>query len=129
MTPAARNCEAGTCSEQVRPQISTTVLIAGLSFPEPSSVKARVLAAMLRGNELTHATCWQCFGSSRLAHHILKLRQAGFPVVTESIEVPTCDGRVAHIARYSLPEGFLDAEDPAIERVWSFLRAVRKAAE
>lgn len=128
MTPAARNSEAGSCSEQARPQIST-VLIAGLSFPEPSSVKARVLAAMLQGQDLTHATCWQCFGSSRLAHHILRLRQAGWPVVTETIEAPTCDGRVAHIAKYSLPEGFLNAEDPEIERFWSFLRAVRKAAE
>lgn len=74
-----------------------------LYFPSPVSVKGRVLADLLAGDRLTHLDVWERHGSSRAAHHVLRLRRADWPVVTEEIDVPTSDGRVARIALYSLP--------------------------
>ena len=73
------------------------------SYPDPESVKGRVLADLLAGDSLTHMDVWERHGSSRAAHHVLMLRKAGFPVETLEIEAPTSDGRRARIARYSLP--------------------------
>jgi len=72
-------------------------------FPAPASVKGRVLSDLLSGYRLTHYDVWEMHGSSRASHHVLVLRQAGWPVITEEIEVPTSDGRIARIALYSLP--------------------------
>lgn len=72
-------------------------------YPSPSSVKGRVLSDLLSGYRLTHYDVWEMHGSSRASHHILRLRRAGFPVITEEVYVPTRDGRTARIALYSLP--------------------------
>lgn len=72
-------------------------------FPCPTSVKGRFLADLLRGDQVTHMDVWRRHGSSRAAHHVLRLRQAGFPILTREIEAPTSDGRIALIAEYSLP--------------------------
>lgn len=79
------------------------------TFPAPRSVKGRVLAALLAGDELTHLDCWERFGSSRLAHHAYMLRGAGWPLQTVERPVPTSDGRQAFIAIYSLPESVIHA--------------------
>lgn len=81
----------------------TTQSSPSFSYPEPASVKGRVLANLLAGDRLTHLDVWQRFGSSRAAHHVLMLRKAGWPVQTLEIEAPTSDGRRARIAQYSLP--------------------------
>lgn len=73
------------------------------SFPSPGSVKAGVLADLLDGQHLTHLDVWTRYGSSRAAHHVLRLRQAGFPVETVTIDAPTHDGRTSRIAEYHLP--------------------------
>lgn len=71
-------------------------------YPTPSSVKGRVLADLLAGMKQTHYDVWSRQGSSRASHHIMMLRRAGFPVITEEIDAPTSDGRTARIALYSL---------------------------
>jgi hypothetical protein len=81
----------------------------GLSYPAPTSVKGRVLADLLAGDRLTHLDVWERHGSSRAAHHVLRLRQAGWPVTTEEINAPTKDGRIARIARYQLPAKAIEA--------------------
>jgi len=78
-------------------------------FPSPSSVKGRTLANLLAGEKITHMTVWLRQGSSRAFHHIMMLRRAGFPVVTEEIDVPTSDGRTARIGLYSLPAEAIEA--------------------
>ena len=78
------------------------------TYPRPSSVKGRVLAALLTGAELTHLDCWERFGSSRLAHHAFILRGAGWPIQTVERPVPTSDGRQATIAFYRLPKATID---------------------
>ena len=78
------------------------------TYPRPSSVKGRVLAALLTGAELTHLDCWERFGSSRLAHHAFILRGAGWPIQTVERPVPTSDGRQAVIAFYRLPKATID---------------------
>ncbi|MBK8760420.1 MAG: hypothetical protein IPM03_08285 [Sulfuritalea sp.] len=64
--------------------------VAELCYPSPATVKGAVLADLLRGD-------------NRASHHVLMLRRSGFPVVTDEIDVSTSDGRIARIARYSLP--------------------------
>jgi hypothetical protein len=79
-------------------------------YPRPTSVKGRVLAALLAGAELTHLDCWERFGSSRLAHHVHMLRDggAGWPIQSVERPVPTSDGRTAVIAYYALPAATID---------------------
>ncbi len=80
----------------------------GLHFPSIPSVKAAVLADLLSGRKITHKHCWIEHGSSRLSHHILMLRKAGWPVITEEIDAQTSDGRIAQIGLYSLPAESID---------------------
>lgn len=103
-----RNEEAGPTASGNRPEIQTTLTVE-FSFPDPTAVKGRVLADMLRGARITHLDVWQRHGSSRAAHHVLMLRKAGFPIVTREIEAPTSDGRIARIAEYSLPTETIEA--------------------
>lgn len=93
--------ESGARCELARPLSKATT--PGFSLPTMGSVKAAVLADLLRGDRITHMDVWRRHGSSRAAHHILRLRQAGWPIITTEIEAPTSDGRTARIALYSLP--------------------------
>lgn len=79
------------------------------SYPSPETVKGRVLADLISGMCLTHLDVWERHGSSRASHHVLRLRQSGWPVVTEEISAPTSDGRIARIALYSLPAETIEA--------------------
>lgn len=93
--------EAGTCSQQARPQIERTSR--QFSYPAPGSVKGRVLGALLRGERLTHRDCWRRFASARLAHHIHVLRRYGWAVQMMETTVQTSDaGRPATIGEYFL---------------------------
>lgn len=94
------------------------------SYPAADTVKAAVLADLLNGRAITHLDCWKEHGSSRLAHHILRLRQLGWSILTVEYRTPTSDGRVAHIARYSLRAGVIEQ---AGERGREFIAAVRQA--
>lgn len=77
-----------------------------VSFPDPASVKGRVLADLLQGRCPTHLDTWRAHGSSRLAAHVHRLRKSGWPVITDDVRVTTSDnGRRADIARYRLPDG------------------------
>lgn len=88
-----------------------------MSFPDPASVKGRVLADLLQGRCPTHLDTWRAHGSSRLAAHIHRLRKAGWPVITDDVRVTTTDnGRRADIARYRLPEGMFAALGPRAEQ-------------
>lgn len=84
---------------------------AGFCYPSSSSVKGRVLGALLRGEHLTHLDCWYRFGSSRLSHHVYILRGIGWPVLMTEEQVVTRDaGRTASIGDYSLsPEVIAEA--------------------
>lgn len=65
----------------------------------------RVLAKLLRREQLTGLDCLSETHSIRLAHHVYDLRERGWPVETERRDVTTADhGRVANIAFYSLPD-------------------------
>jgi Helix-turn-helix domain len=114
--------EGGANCELARPQFKTTART--FSYPAPGSVKGRVLADLLAGDKLTHMDVWQRHGSSRAAHHILRLRQADFPITTTDIDAPTNDGRTARIALYSLPPEAIDA---AGERGQQFIAEAQAA--
>ncbi|MDE2599366.1 MAG: hypothetical protein KGL40_07055 [Rhodocyclaceae bacterium] len=80
-------------------------LLAEFCYPDPNSVKGRVLGAHLRGERLSHLDCWLRFGSARLSHHIYVLRGLGWPIDMREETVKTSDaGRPATIGIYSLPE-------------------------
>lgn len=97
------------------------------SYPDPSSVKGHVLADLLHGDKLTHMDVWERHGSSRASHHVLVLRKAGWPVITEEIEAPTSDGRIARIALYSLPIDTINAAGEIGQRYSAESRAERGA--
>jgi hypothetical protein len=98
---------------------------ASFTYPRPGSVKAAVLAALLRGESLTHLDCWRRFSSSRLAHHAFMLRGAGWPILCNDDQVLTSDGRLQIIGRYSLPQ---TAIAEAGERGQRFADDARRAA-
>ncbi len=74
-------------------------------FPEQGSVRARILAALLRGEKLTQSDALRRWSTSRLASAICQLRASfGWQIMTVAIPVETRDnGRTATVARYSLP--------------------------
>lgn len=73
-------------------------------YPPADTVKGRVLADLLSGMYITHRDVWLRHGSSRAAHHVYVLRrECGWPIQVEPLDVPTSDGRTAHIAQYWLP--------------------------
>ena len=99
MTPKNDNAR-GQAGEVGKSHISE----AKLCYPSPTSVKGRVLGALLRGEHLTHLDCWRRFGSSRLAHHAHVLRKAGWPILmTEQIVATSDHWRQASIGIYRLP--------------------------
>lgn len=109
MNAPADNRGDGGGREVMRGECNVNNAGAG-KYPGPSSVKGRVLAALLTGAELTHLDCWERFCSSRLAHHVHMLREggAGWPIQTVERPVPTSDGRLVIIAFYRLPKATID---------------------
>ncbi len=103
----ALQCAVGGQSEQAK------TAVAELCYPNPQTVKGRVLGALLRGcgERLTHYDCWRRFGSARLSHHAYILRGSGWPVQMIEETVTTSDaGRPATIGVYFLtPELIADA--------------------
>ena len=73
-------------------------------YPKPASVRGRILGAHLRGEELTQQDSLHRFADLRLAANENELRNGGWPIKTEMIEVDTRDaGRRSKVARYYLP--------------------------
>lgn len=100
--------------------------VAELCYPTIGSVKAAVLADLLRGDRISHLDVWQRHGSSRAAHHVLRLRRSGWPVITKEIDAPTSDGRVARIAEYSLSPETIDTAGEIGQRYIANVRAARR---
>lgn len=93
---AGRNCEVGA-----RDSADTTPHFR--KYPSPQTVLGRVLGAFLEQTRMTHNAAQTRFGTNRLAAHVFRLREMGWPIRTEMIEVATHDhGRHSRIARYSL---------------------------
>jgi hypothetical protein len=105
-----RNYEAGTCSQQVRPQIksnarcefSTRLHSPVKVWPAVGSIKRQVLECLLSGDTLTSLQAWAQFGTSRLAALIHQLRCEGWDIASERIEVDTKAGRSAFVAEYRI---------------------------
>lgn len=118
-----RNETAATALQRGAAEGTAFQIALKLSYPNPSTVKARVLGDLLAGRTITHKDTWIEHGSSRLAHHIYALRRDGWPIDMVEREVPTSDsGRTAAVGFYSLPQ---DAIDQAGERGQRFVAAVR----
>lgn len=111
--------QPGECQSKTTTQL--------FSYPDQGSVKGHVLADLLHGDKLTHMDVWERHGSSRASHHVLVLRKAGWSVITEEIEAPTSDGRIARIALYSLPIDTINAAGEIGQRYSSESRAERVA--
>ncbi|MBI5919157.1 MAG: AlpA family phage regulatory protein [Nitrosomonadales bacterium] len=99
-TPAAQN------QEHCAPLLNDCpAAVNQFIYSEPSSVKGRTLGAFLRGERLAHLDCWKRFGSARLAHHVHRLRKAGWPVEMVEQAVVTSDAkREALIGVYFLTQ-------------------------
>jgi hypothetical protein len=74
-------------------------------FPKlRATVRAAVLARLLMGEQMTAMDGVFDASTTRLASdvHVLR-RRLGWGVITDKVQVPTADGRIAEVARYSLP--------------------------
>lgn len=98
-------------------------------YPKASTVKGRVLGDLLAGRQITHRDCWTEHGSSRLAHHILMLRQAGWDVQMTEVDASTSDGRTARIGLYSLDASVIAAAGEAGSAYVAEARAARRAGQ
>lgn len=85
----------------------------GFIYPTAGSVRGRVLAALLRGEQVTQADALRRWATSRLGSAVYQLRREfGWPIMTTEIEVPTHDnGRLASVARYWLPNHVIQLAD------------------
>jgi hypothetical protein len=73
-----------------------------LLLPGKTTVKRQVLDH-LKSAPLTPGDAWIRYGTSRLAACIHSLRRDGHDIRAETVEVTCRDGRLARVARYSLP--------------------------
>ena len=71
--------------------------------PTKTTVKRKVLDHLKRGAHLTPGDAWIRYNTSRLAACIHSLRRDGHDIRAETVEVTCADGRLARVARYSLP--------------------------
>lgn len=101
--------------------------VSGYDFPTERTVKAAVLADLLERRAITHQDCWLEHGSSRLAHHVMVLRDAGWPIETHRRLVPTSDGRTADIGTYTLDLGRVSLDPETIREYIERVRTVRAA--
>lgn len=101
--------------------------VSGYDFPTERTVKAAVLADLLERRAITHQDCWLEHGSSRLAHHVMVLRDAGWPIETHRRLVPTSDGRTADIGTYTLDLGRVSLDPETIREYVERVRTVRAA--
>jgi hypothetical protein len=101
-------------------------------YPKPDTVVGRVLGALLRREVITGKEIWLRLGSSRLSHHIWALRQDGWPIQAQRIEVVTSDnGRTAHIGEYWIHGAdIIDADDQGRDyaRLTHNIEQARKAS-
>ena len=61
-----------------------------------------VLAFMQKHGSITHRQAEDYLGCMRLASRIHELRKSGNRIKSETIKVKARNGRIAHVARYSL---------------------------
>lgn len=101
--------------------------VTGYVFPNERTVKAAVLADLLGRRSITHRDCWLAHGSSRLAHHVMVLRDGGWPIETNRRFVPTSDGRTADIAHYTIDFALVSLDDDSILEYIERVRTVRAA--
>lgn len=101
--------------------------VTGYDLPHERTVKAAVLADLLCRRSITHRDCWLDHGSSRLAHHVMMLRNGGWPIETHRRLVPTSDGRTADIAHYTLDLSLVSIDPEVIREYIERVRTVRAA--
>ena len=71
----------------------------------------RTLEYMERHGGITQAEAYEAFGCLRLSAIIFNLRDAGWPIVTDIVEVPNRYGKKCRVARYRLEEVTENAVD------------------
>jgi hypothetical protein len=75
---------------------------AQLLRPRAGTVSANILTVLESGQGLTAGTAWRNYGCARLAAVAHDLKRMGYPVVAVTVEVTCTDGRIAHVASYSM---------------------------
>lgn len=73
-------------------------------YPNPSTVRGRILGALLRQDKLTQHDALLRFSNFRLAADVDQLKRYGWSIQTELIQVSTRDaGRRAEVGQYHMP--------------------------
>lgn len=63
-----------------------------------------ILDDLKSGLLLTHLDALRRYGCSRLAARVLELREAGYPIITQRVTMPTAHGHSARVAVYRMGE-------------------------
>lgn len=94
-----------TLASTLTSQASNAKTSNSLPFPNPDTVKGRVLGTLLAGEHITGLDCLYRFGGMRLSSAIHSLRhECGWPIIEVDVEVVTADGgRKAIVGSYHIP--------------------------
>lgn len=69
--------------------------------PRAGTVAANILTVLESSQSLTAGAAWRNHGCARLA----AVKRLGWPIVAATVEVTCADGRIAHVASYSMGRG------------------------
>ena len=80
-----------------------------LSYPRHDTQPARLLAVLLEGQKINPLRAWVNLGIYRLSDTVFQLREMGWPVGTDWLEVSNKFGEGCRVALYSLPKCAIEA--------------------
>lgn len=78
------------------------------TWPQPGTLAATALEVFLRGEGMTHPQFEAISFSWRLSHVVSVLRELGWPIEAADIPAPTFENPHRCIARYHLPERYIE---------------------
>ena len=70
--------------------------------PAPGTVIGAIFKALRRGEKLNPKDAWLNYGTSRLAAVIHQLKEYGWQIASETIQVVTASGRIASVSQYEM---------------------------
>lgn len=90
---------------RLQPGVVTTNKTEPRYYPNPQTVRGRILGALLRRDKLTQQDALRRFSNFRLAADVEQLKRYGWAIQTELVKVSTRDaGRRAEVGQYHMME-------------------------
>jgi hypothetical protein len=101
------------------------------TFPRHGTQPARFLASMLTGKQINPLAAWREFGIYRTSDVVLRLRKAGWPIITDDLPVQNTFREECVVGLYSLEQSAIDQAGAEgmrfVEEEREVLRQMRRA--